>query len=71
VAAQFQKNRKLAVPGSHLSFTDLADRLNSLSSVPSSAEVYELVERTNIGDDEVQPYLGFKRATIRVTGDEE
>ena len=60
MAAQFQETDESPYPGSHLSFIDLADRLNSLSSVPSLAEVYELVERTKIADDEVQPYLGFK-----------
>jgi len=60
VAVQFQETENSPYPGSHLSFTDLTDRLNSLSSVPSLAEVYELVERTKIGDDQVQPYLGFK-----------
>ena len=60
MAVQFQETENSPYPGSHLSFTDLANRLNSLSSVPSLAEVYELVERTKIGDDEVQPYLGFK-----------
>ena len=60
MAAQFQETENSPYPGSHLSFTDLTERLNSLSSVPSLAAVYELVERTKIGDEEVQPYLGFK-----------
>jgi len=60
VATQFQETDNAPYPGSQLSFADLTARLNSLKSVPSLAEVYELVERTKIGDDEVQPYLGFK-----------
>ena len=61
MAAQFQETENSPYPGSHLSFTDLTNRLNSLNSVPSLAAVYELVERTKIGDDEV-------RATIRAIG---
>lgn len=60
MAVQFQETDNAPYPGSQLSFADLTDRLNSLSSVPSLAAVYELVERTKIGDEEVQPYLGFK-----------
>jgi len=60
VAAQLQDTKNSSYHGPELSFTDLADRLNSLSSVPSLAEVNELIERTKIGSDEIQSYLGFK-----------
>ena len=60
MATQFQQSADAPFPASKLSFNDLADRLKSLTGVPSLSEVYELVERTAIADDEVQPYLGFK-----------
>ena len=60
MATQFQQSADAPFPAAKLSFNDLADKLKSLSEVPSLAEVYELVERTAIADDEVQPYLGFK-----------
>jgi cysteine dioxygenase len=60
VATQFQQTQEASFPGSKLSFTELADRLKSLTEIPSLAELNELVERTAITDDEVQPYLGFK-----------
>jgi cysteine dioxygenase len=60
VAAQFQETKESPYPGSKLSFADLAQKLHSLTSVPSLAEIYELVERTTITPEEVQPYLGFK-----------
>ena len=60
MATQFQQSADAPFPGSNLSFKDLAGRLKSLTSVPSLPEIYELVERTAIADDEVQPYLGFK-----------
>jgi cysteine dioxygenase len=60
VATQFQQTTDAPFPGSKLSFNDLADKLKSLTEPPSLAELYELVERTTIADDEVQPYLGFK-----------
>lgn len=59
MAAQFQETQE-SFHGHALSFSDLAARLNSFASVPTLAELYELVERTNISADEVQPYLGFK-----------
>lgn len=43
-----------------LSFKDLAEGLNSLKDVPSLEQLNELIERTRIDEDEVQPYLGFK-----------
>ncbi|HEX3145974.1 MAG TPA: hypothetical protein VHQ64_18520 [Pyrinomonadaceae bacterium] len=60
MATQFQQTQEASFPGSKLSFTELADRLKSLTEIPSLAELNELVERTAITDDEVQPYLGFK-----------
>lgn len=43
-----------------LSFKDLANALSNLKSVPSLASINELVERTEIGAEEVAPFLGFK-----------
>jgi len=60
VAAQLQDTENSTYHGASLSFSDLADRLKHLTSVPSLVEVYELIERTTIGADEVLPYLGFK-----------
>lgn len=59
MATQFQETEE-SFHGPTLSFTDLADKLNSLTTVPSLAQLYELVERTSVGADEVLPYLGFK-----------
>src|SRR6476469_9385788 len=60
MATQFQQTQDAPFPGSKLSFKDLTDKLQSLTEVPSLAELNELVDRTAITDDEVQPYLGFK-----------
>ena len=60
MAAQLQDTENSTYHGASLSFSDLADRLKHLTSVPSLVEVYELIERTTIGADEVLPYLGFK-----------
>ena len=43
-----------------LNFTTLADMLRSMTSVPSLAEAGKLIEQTDIGADEIAPYLGFK-----------
>ena len=59
MATQFQET-EASFHGPTLTFADLAEKLNSLDSVPSLGELYELIERTQIGADEVQPYLGFK-----------
>jgi cysteine dioxygenase len=60
LATQFQQSADAPFPASKLSFNDLADKLKSLSDVPTLAELDELISRTAIADDEVQPYLGFK-----------
>ncbi len=60
MATQLQDTEVSTYHGTGLSFGDLADRLRNLTAVPSLAEVYELIERTTIGSEEVQPYLGFK-----------
>jgi len=60
LATQFQQSADAPYPASQLSFNDLADKLKSVTDVPALAELYELIERTAIADDEVQPYLGFK-----------
>lgn len=51
---------KVAAPARRLTFKALAEFLQSLTAVPSLAEVYRLVEGTDISPDEVAPYLGFK-----------
>jgi cysteine dioxygenase len=43
-----------------LTFAALADVLRSVDSPPSLHELYELLGRTDIGKDELDPYLGFK-----------
>ena len=43
-----------------LSFKALAEKLRSLTRVPSLKETYKLIETTDISADEVAPYLGFK-----------
>ena len=60
MATQFQQTADAPFPAGNLSFADLAERLKSLTEVPSLAELYEMVERTTIDDDEVHPFLGFK-----------
>lgn len=59
MATQFQESEE-SFHGPNLSFINLADKLNSLTAVPSLSQLYELVERTTIGAEEVLPYLGFK-----------
>jgi len=53
MAAQLQ-------PDCSLSFKELSGELNKQRSVPSLADLYQLIERTKISDDELRPYLGFK-----------
>ena len=60
MATHFPETESIPYAGSNLTFHDLADRLKQMTSVPSLADVYELVERTTIAPDEVEPYLGFK-----------
>lgn len=60
MAAQFQEAESTTFHGPTLTFNDLADKLRALTAVPSLPQVYELVERTKIAHEEVQPYLGFK-----------
>ena len=45
---------------SRLSFKTLAEKLQSLTKVPSLEETYKLIETTDISAGEVAPYLGFK-----------
>jgi len=59
VAAQLEHTDKSSEPDC-LSFKDLADVLSAQKSVPSLAQLDELIDRTKIGAEEVQPYLGFK-----------
>ncbi len=61
MAAQLQQQtEKTSEPAFDLSFTDLAEALSAQQTVPSLPELYELVERTKISANELQPYLGFK-----------
>lgn len=47
-------------PAGRLTFSGLADLLRSVSSPPSLEDLYELLGRTDIGQEELAPYLGFK-----------
>ena len=47
-------------PACRLSFKVLAERLQSLTAVPSLEETNRLIEQTDISADEIAPYLGFK-----------
>lgn len=60
MATQFHETESNTFHGPTLSFTDLAGKLSSFTAVPSLSDLNELVERTNISEAEVQPYLGFK-----------
>lgn len=51
---------KRAHPDSRLTFKTLAEALESLTAVPSLAEVYALVERTNMAPEDIAPYMLFK-----------
>ena len=55
-----QRTKTPATPADVLSFKDLADVLSQQQSVPSLAELNQLIERTTIAAEELQPYLGFK-----------
>jgi cysteine dioxygenase len=61
LAAQLQQeNEKTSEPAFDFSFHDLAEALGAQQSIPSLAELYALVERTEISEDALRPYLGFK-----------
>ena len=60
MAAQLQQTENNDTPTRDISFKGLADALNNLASVPSLEQINQLVLRTTISTDEVQPYLGFK-----------
>ena len=47
-------------PACRMSFPALSERLKSLTQIPSLEETYRLIENTDIGADEIAPYLGFK-----------
>lgn len=51
---------KLADPECRLTFKTLSETLESMTAVPSLADVNKLIERTDMSADEVSPYLGFK-----------
>ncbi len=51
---------KLAEPDCRLTFKNLAETLESMTRVPSLAELYRLIEGTHLTPEEVAPFLGFK-----------
>jgi len=51
---------KATEPARSLTFKTLADKLRSLTAVPSLEDAKELVAQTNISPEEIAPYLGFK-----------
>jgi cysteine dioxygenase len=51
---------KPADPDRRLTFQALAEALKSMTAVPALAEVYRLVEGTDMSREEIAPYLGFK-----------
>jgi len=59
LAAKLQQETASETSGG-FSFKLLAATLNARQSVPSLPELYDLIERTRISPDELQPYLGFK-----------
>ena len=59
MVTQFEKIEETSDP-SFLAFRDLAKELSELKSVPTLADIYSLVGRTEIAAAELQPYLGFK-----------
>ena len=60
MAAQLDQRNRTGTPSDALSFKELADALNSQTAVPTLGQINDLVERTTIRAEEVQPYLGFK-----------
>jgi cysteine dioxygenase len=61
LTAQLQhQDKETWDPSSIFSFQDLADALESQTAAPSLPDLYALVERTRISEDDLQPYLGFK-----------
>jgi len=53
-------DQKSMDPAGRLTFQSLADWLNSLTKVPTLEETNRLIQYTDISDDEIEPYLGFK-----------
>jgi cysteine dioxygenase len=61
LSAQLQDpNEAAAEPAGNLSFQDLTDALSARQSVPSLAEVNDLIQRTEIHPEDVLPYARFK-----------
>ena len=61
LAAKLQHEpERTSAPALSFSFPDLAAALGAQQAIPSLAELYALVERTQISADDLQPYLGFK-----------
>ena len=54
------EDRETFDPAFTFSFKDLAEALESQPGVPSLPDLYALIERTRISEDDLQPYLGFK-----------
>ena len=60
MAVELQRQSEISSDPGSLSFQDLAGALAGRQSIPGLPELYELIERTKISPDEVQPFLGFK-----------
>src|SRR2546426_6201 len=58
VAGELQHQSEIS--SGSLSFPDLAGALAGRQSIPRLTELYELIGRAGISQEEVQPYLGFK-----------
>jgi len=60
LATQFQQREGPHESSHLLSLKELAEVLSKQAAVPSLAQLNELIERTRIDPEELQPYLGFK-----------
>jgi len=50
-------------PEAKLSFTDLVELLSAQTAPPTLKQLYTWLENSNISDEDLQPYLGFKDGT--------
>lgn len=60
MAVQLQQSSEEAEPAGNFTFKDLANELSARRSVPSLPELYELIQRTDISADELEPFSRFK-----------
>ena len=60
MAVELQHQSEISSKPSSVSFQDLAGALAGRQSIPGLGDLYELIERSTISQEEVQPYLGFK-----------